>query len=161
MARLRKNGGQSTVEFLLTLVFSIAFLFLFVQLAINAGIGYLNHYATFMASRAYLVYDDNNQLVDSTLNQAEDFVRGTVMKQFGLDILGIDNDDIETNTLVNSPANGTKKYEYLLSESFLGKEPTRGDCLERICNYTFEQHVGFLCNTQVESSHITVFDNGC
>lgn len=40
------------------------------------------------------------------------------------------------------------------SESFLGKEPTRAECIERICR-TF-QDIGADC-----SSHVTFADNGC
>jgi hypothetical protein len=182
---LHKKQGQSTIEFLLTLVFSIAFLFMFVQLALNSGIGYLNHYATFMASRAYLVFDDNNQVVTSTLENAEDFVRNDVMKKFGLDVMGLKIADIVGNVEINSPLDANKKYEYvgvvhkikrkfsalsiiggkffaeLVSESFLGKEPTRGDCLQRLCQHVVVEHLGFECNPQNESNHITLFDDGC
>ena len=43
----------------------------------------------------------------------------------------------------------------MVSESFLGREPSRQECIERICS-TFSAIDGGSC-----SSHTTIYDNGC
>ena len=42
-----------------------------------------------------------------------------------------------------------------ISESFLGREPSRQECIERICE-AFSAIDGGGC-----SSHTTIYDNGC
>jgi hypothetical protein len=48
------EGGQSTVEFALTLMFLMSFVFFFFQLSMVFGVGNYIHYATFMSARALL-----------------------------------------------------------------------------------------------------------
>ena len=50
----RNEVGQSTVEFALTLMLLLAFVFFFFQLTMVSAFGNFAHYATFMAARAYL-----------------------------------------------------------------------------------------------------------
>ncbi len=52
-----KQGGQSTIEFILTFMFGLGIIFLFVNISVNYSVGYLVHYATFMASRTYLTFE--------------------------------------------------------------------------------------------------------
>lgn len=57
--RLRKiaergEGGQALLEFLIVTSMILTFTFIFVQLAWGIAYGHYVHYATFMASRAYL-----------------------------------------------------------------------------------------------------------
>ncbi len=52
--KLLGNAGQSTVEFALTLILLISFLFFFFQLSMVFAFGSYVHYATFMSARAYL-----------------------------------------------------------------------------------------------------------
>ncbi|MEK7689515.1 MAG: TadE family protein [Bdellovibrionota bacterium] len=47
------QSGQSTVEFALTLILIMAFVFFFLQLAMVLAWGNFVHYATFMSARAY------------------------------------------------------------------------------------------------------------
>lgn len=49
--------GQSTIEFILTFMFGLGIIFLFVNISVNYSVGYLVHYATFMASRTYLTFE--------------------------------------------------------------------------------------------------------
>ncbi len=55
---MMKRRGQATIEFLLTAIFAFGILFLFVKMGLNFVKGYVAHYATFIASRAFLVGDD-------------------------------------------------------------------------------------------------------
>ena len=55
-----KESGQSTIEFLCTFAFVLATIFVFLKIAMNVTNGYLVHYATYMASRAYLVNDNGS-----------------------------------------------------------------------------------------------------
>jgi len=50
----KKEEGQSTIEFALTLILLMAFVFFFMQLSLIFGFGNYVHYATFMSARAYL-----------------------------------------------------------------------------------------------------------
>lgn len=55
--RALKESGQSTIEFILTFMFGLGIIFLFVNISVNYSVGYLVHYATFMASRTYLTHE--------------------------------------------------------------------------------------------------------
>jgi hypothetical protein len=54
---MKNEQGQSTIEFIMTFMFGLGVVFLFVNVAVNYSVGYLVHYATFMASRTYLTVD--------------------------------------------------------------------------------------------------------
>ena len=73
MNKLSKNNkGQSTIEFLSTFTFVIAFFFVFAKIGLNFTHSYLLQYANFMASRAYLVADNKipgDSLARSKANQ--------------------------------------------------------------------------------------------
>jgi hypothetical protein len=65
---LHKNqSGQSTVEFILTLSFALAVVFLFVSTALNYAEGFAQHYATYMAARTYMSAD-NNSIISSAVH---------------------------------------------------------------------------------------------
>lgn len=51
---------------------------------------------------------------------------------------------------------GGKKNVFLRSESFLGKEPTVGECIEQVCKAMSDVTGGADC-----SKFTTLFDNGC
>ncbi|MFZ4713091.1 MAG: hypothetical protein ACOYL6_05250 [Bacteriovoracaceae bacterium] len=166
------------IEFLVAFIFSVGFLFLFISLGLNFTAGYMGHYATFMASRTYLT--GGNDSISSATSDAiaktraiDVFNRNYAMKAFGVDVtLSAAN--------FNEPPSGPKeKYEYvgvkiefqknlsmvgfgggdqklnLVSESFLGREPTRADCVEQLC-----QVMG-VCGENTDNVHITLEDNGC
>jgi len=54
MRRRRRESGQSTIEFALTMTLLMGFVLFFVHLAFLFAYGNLVHYATFMSARAYL-----------------------------------------------------------------------------------------------------------
>lgn len=178
---MENNKGQMTLEFILAFVFGLGILFMFINMTINAGAGYLAHYATFMASRAYLVFE-NVSLNDTEVGT--DLIVNKALDDFGMKVVNLDDDEREVT--INSP--GTSLYEYsgvvvkfkkkfapfafmggtedvnFISESFLGREPTRGECFKRICDHVMGDHIGFQCESSgVNPSeyHITVYDNGC
>ncbi len=176
----KNNKGQSSIEFLFTFVIAVTLIFMFVGVAKNYGTGYLIHYATFMASRAYLTTDsgtiDVEQNISGGSGSAEDMAR----KVFGKYKLYKLNKQIKQSQLIFNHAGQTKIYEYVgthytfnailspiklltgktlieyKSESFLGKEPVRADCYQRIC-YMMTGKVG--CSD--DKLNITMFDNGC
>ena len=66
-----RHEGQSTIEFLLTFIFSIGILILFISLGLNLTRGYIAHYATYMASRTYLTADNTSFTDTSSDSYAE------------------------------------------------------------------------------------------
>lgn len=167
------EAGQSTIEFLTTFIFAAGFIFLFVRLSLSYTNGYLVHYANYMASRTYLVFDDNLSNPIGTDAIAFNEAKKTFLSyRVGLFIPGID-DKISVNdpqtvgkkyyvgTVVNftqrfpSPMLiGAGKEMNLVSESFLGREPSRFECLTQVCS-AITSVIG-SCET-----HATFFDNGC
>lgn len=172
MKFLKKNEkGQSTIEFVITFGFSMGMTFLFLGMAINYVVGYLVHYGTFMASRTYLVHDrPSSTNIATTLNSAAAAAKRT----YGLyNLDAFDAGDVQ----INNPAeirplfagavttfqrkisfvkfiSGSKEAT-LVSESMLGKEPMRGECLQSTC-----AAMGGTTNCS-ESMDITLYDNGC
>lgn len=171
----KNEKGQSAIEFLITFAFTLSFVFLFVRLAINFGIGYLAHYATFMASRVYLSHDNGNGSVNNVVNTAK---REAIseFKKYRLDIFNLSANKLN----FNEPARG-KLNEYVgayfeyqkpfsfikiiggdtqvsyLTESFIGKDVPRTECYSRTCWAMNES--GDTCNPA--GNHFTLFDNGC
>ncbi|MBT3981307.1 MAG: hypothetical protein HOE90_08130 [Bacteriovoracaceae bacterium] len=168
-----RQSGQSLIEFLMIFSLSFGFIFLYIQLATNAGTGYLVHYATFMASRTFLSQDNGSNTNQSAESYAEREAKAVIDK-FQLSAFGISSpsnkikinttSDVsifeyvgayftyETRLSIFSTVGGSSSAE-LISESFLGKEPTRAECLERVCS-SFKSL--YECD-----SFATAFDNGC
>jgi hypothetical protein len=183
-----KQAGQSTLEFLLVFIFALGFLFTFAQLSLNAGLGYLLHYTVYMSSRSYLVYDDNNNNPGATDFNAEDYVLRRVLGEtsgLGISVFGLPLSKIREDVVFNRPEDSGKNWIYtgvalrtkkrmsplpivgggletdFVSESFLGREPTRGTCWRRICTYVMSEHLEFTCDPFSVNKHVTIFDNGC
>ncbi len=175
---MRNNRGQSTIEFLVTFIFVFGFVFVFLNISFLYTNGFLVHYATYMSSRAYLVFDNNSKEKDGSDAGAERIAR-EVLNKFDLEkfIPAIDN--VNRSTKIFHPDSGINnlyvgiRFEYqdylplpmftkledpiiFVSESFLGREPTRSECLERICS-AFNLIDG-VDNCEVNS---TFSDNGC
>lgn len=171
----KRETGQSTIEFLLSFVFSIGFLFLFLKTALNFTNGFLFHYATYMASRTYLVVDNNSNQVGGADDLAAKRAREVFSKNFqlGTYIPGYSKGMLKINSpawIKNKPYVGVwAQYQdkfslaktfggssdvTFRSESFLGREPTREECVERIC--AAMKDLGGTC-----ISHTTFTDNGC
>ena len=173
----KDERGQSTIEFLLIFIFILTFIFGALKLSFIYTNGYLVHYATFMASRAYLVVDSNSNQPGggdyAARRRAEE-----VFKRFPLNkfirsydqklqfhhpdgngqnyddnlYVGVYTDFIQRFGL--SPSESGQQEVKFRSESFLGREPTRAECVEQICAAL--KLVGGNCQ-----NHSTVFDNGC
>lgn len=177
MMKKNKQSGQSTIEFIFTFSFGVAIVFLVFKSAINSASGYLVHYATFMASRTYLTFDDhlgNVQNAEIRTGAAE-ALAAEVFEQYNLPIFDVPNNAFSINhstgladeyltvggkTIFTQPIDmigqiaGQGELE-MVSESFLGKEPTRAQCANRTC-------YGITGNTQCNMSYdITLYDNGC
>ncbi|MCO4753810.1 MAG: hypothetical protein KC478_04985 [Bacteriovoracaceae bacterium] len=155
----------------MTFAFGIGLTLLFVSLAVNMTRGYLVHYANFMASRTFLSYDSaSTNTIESSLNSAGNRARDTFnrypLASFDINALFKVNRPLEKNQALSgttaifkermTPFNmvgGTNEANFL-SESFLGKEPVRLQCLQSVC-----QSMGLgTCGSIMD---ITVFDNGC
>lgn len=177
---MKNSQGQSTIEFLIVSVFSIGILAVFIQLAINLTGGYLVHYATYMASRTFMVHDTANA------SSIESDYRGTsiqkaeeVFKSYQVKLFGVydSNSKLEFNLWDNDQQKDYfftgAYYHYrqpmsifnyfggginsvMRSESFLGKEPTRGECWART-----KEAIKTLKIPSGSLRYTTVFDNGC
>jgi hypothetical protein len=157
----------------MTFTFSFGFILLFYKIAIDATSGFYIHYANFMASRSYLTYEDNSNNPSNSDNGAKKLAED-VFKSYKPEVM------IKTfngSFSVNDPiATGNKLYvgtmvQYTVpfsfteliggktpvnyfSESFLGREPTRSECIERVCKSI--KDLKGQCQT-----HVTFYDNGC
>ena len=171
-SRLSQKDGQATIEFLVVLSFALGIIFLFLVMSLNSGTGYLVHYVNFMASRTFLTADNGSNEVESAEDYAERQAK-EVVKAFELEKFGLKNmaDKMKFNRTTNpifeyvgtyytfaarlsifaSIAGGSSAE--LTTESFLGREPPRVDCLERICN----RLEGLYSCTEFT----TAFDDGC
>lgn len=172
--------GQSTVEFIVTFAFGVSLVFVIFNTSINYATGYLVQYATFMGSRVYLTSDSHIGSVGDvapslsfSAQRAEE-----AFKVYNLSMIKIPNENFKINkvedvdgdnqknltvgayTTFEVPMDvlgrvaGQKKLE-LVSESFLGKEPTRAECATRVCEAITGQDDCSL------SMDITLYDDGC
>ncbi len=165
--------GQSTIEFLLTFIFVFSLIFMIFKIGVTFSNGYLVHYATFMASRTYLVIDNNSNSPSGGDQNARNRA-SAVFEKFPMkstipgwtSLIKINHPgSVPNNLFVGAWSEYTENFGIsdivggikpivLRSESFLGREPTRANCLQRICRAMEE--VGGDC-----SVHTTFFDNGC
>lgn len=172
---LKDHEGQSTIEFVLSFIIAIGFLVSFYKVALLFTNGYLVHYATFQASRSYMVAERNSNTVsgsdgDAVLRATEVFnyynLSGLI-SDFAGEIKFNDpeaNRGNNTNLYVGArvrfagqllvPVVGAQIDIPLATESFLGMEPTRAECFQQICSAYAE--MGASCG-----HHTTVTDNGC
>ena len=171
--KINNKKGQSTIEFLMCFMYSFGVIFVFFGIAYNIGNGFMTHYATYMASRSYLVADANSADSDSGDSFAATQAQ-KVFQKFKIDKLipGTKNNiQINTNSDNNNnvftgvyfefvgkfstvPFMGSKHKINFLSESFLGREPIRAECLKRVCKAF--QMINGSCK-----KFSTFFDNGC
>jgi len=155
-------------------MFLIGFLFVFVKLAINYTNGYLLHWATYSASRAYLTFDDNtlNPLVKAKDHARDVFNSYTkLVPSLGNDLKFNDPDTGKNFIYVGAFAEFKQTFSIFAfvggqdplafrTESFLGKEPHRQECLERICDQ-FKQQLGNIGAGCPALENATYFDDGC
>lgn len=169
--------GQSTIEFIFTFAFGVCVVFLIFNSALNYATGYLVHYATFMASRTYLTADSYLGEIPSpepSMSTAERLAKETYAK-YMLQIFNVPQTGFKVNPPGATPSEhlttgattifdlridalgkvtGASKLE-LASESFLGKEPTRAHCANRVC---YGMTGSTTCTTAMD---VTLYDDGC
>lgn len=173
--RCNNQKGQSTIEFILSFAFSVSLLFLLLRLALNYTEGYMIHYANFMASRAYLTYENNSNnplggeggaatLAETVLNKIYPIFDGE------FSVMSPRQDSGHRNVFVGTRADFSRRFSVpmivgtadelnLVSESFLGRIPNKAECLERVCAAYAALGVG-NCGLN-EAQHLTLADNGC
>jgi hypothetical protein len=177
--RKMNEQGQSTIEFIFTFVFTLAIVFLFAAQGYNFATGYLVHYATFMSSRSYLTAD----AMGGSVNEENETSAETTFNRYKLNLLDIPASSFKIRKYTqdrSQSGNGMyvgaytvfeRPFSYLgliggdtkiklMSESYLGKEPTRLGCWMRTC----QAIVGATaqgCEQGEVSLDITVDDNGC
>lgn len=172
----KSSKGQSTIEFLVSFTIAISFIFSFLKLADVYVNGFYVHYATFMASRHYMVYESNKR--DATLSDVESkndvnayfnsFNIPGLISSFGS---SLEFEDASSNSGIQNlyvgvrvafeqeitiPATNAKIPIPFVSESYLGKEPNRAECMRSICD-----EIGALTGTGDCVFHSTPEDNGC
>jgi hypothetical protein len=172
---LKKQKGQSTIEFIMTFSAAVGFIFLFLKMAMNYTDGYMVHHATYMASRAYLVSDEDRKALEEGDARAMAKAREVFLKYMpnGL-ISGVtptmlqeNNPDpvrtryhafvglwIEFSQKFSLGFIGGKESIKFISESFLGREPTRSESRTQVCEAV--KRLGLnRCDV-----HVTLEDNG-
>lgn len=173
---VKNEHGQSTIEFILTFAFGVSLILVIFSTSMNYATGYLVQYATFMASRVYLTADSSLVSPMATISEA-----GTKAEEafaiYNLSIFDVPDSNFKINPVEEgmTPSQyltvggrttfelkidmlgkitGSEKLE-LVSESFLGKEPSRAECMRRTC-------FAITGNEQcTPADDITMFDNGC
>ncbi len=177
----KQQSGQSTIEFLFCFVFAVSFILMVFNVSINYVSGYVAHYATFMASRVFLTHSStfNTMGPGDTIAMASTKAK-TTFNNYSLNVLGINPSGFAVSSAAKQESlsadeylmvgvytkfekridligkiTGQKKLE-LISESYLGREPTRGVCVQRTCFAMF----GTDCpdNSPVD---YTIYDDGC
>lgn len=168
-----REEGQSTIEFITSFAFAFSLLFLFVKVALNYTNGYMVHYANYMASRRYLVYDNNTSpasvYANSLTRARESFFKrrpDVFIKNASFDFKANSPGETTLNkkyigthvsyedVLSFTKVVGGRREVFFHSESFLGKEPPRTECARRVCDMLSSS--GSNC-----SIYTTLFDNGC
>lgn len=169
---INNERGQSSVEFIISFILVVGFVFMYVKIALNFTNGYLVHYANFMSSRAFMVYEGNSNDpagsdtgavkasndVWESLN-IEAVIKPTITRTHNLP--GSVGNDLFVGAIATysdifsifSNVGSTESLEFK-SESFLGREPTIAECVERTCEAFRVLGAGCGNNT-------TVMDNGC
>lgn len=175
--KLKQEAGQSTIEFIFAFAFGVSVVLMVFNASLNYATGYLVHYATFMASRTYLVSDRNlGQIGSAPAPSVEDATE--VYNRYRLDVFDVPASGFAINeqdvaqgpgeyltvgarTIFEKPIDvlgrvvGAGKLQFV-SESFLGKEPTRAQCANRVCFGV----TGAECNS-TSTYDVTLYDNGC
>lgn len=174
---IQGEDGQSTIEFLVSFTLVLGFLFAFLKLAIVYTNGYLVHYVTFQASRAYMITERGSNSPAGSDSASKDAAEElfdaykieTIIPGFsGRPIIEDPESNlgnaknlyvgvrVEFEEYISIPGGNAKINFPLTSESYLGKEPTHAECFERICRAFSD-----LPGVNGCMAHTTVADNGC
>lgn len=168
--KLKSEKGQSTIEFIMTFTVAVGFIFLFLKTALNYTDGFMVHHATYMALVLTwsVMKKDKKEMMPELCSRRQVF---TKYMPEGL-VKGIDASMLKENNpgVVKFHAFvglwvefyqrfslgfiGGKESIHFVSESFLGREPTRVETRGQVCKAV--QSLG-LQNCDV---HTTLDDNG-
>ena len=172
--------GQSSIEFIMSLIFTFALMGFAIHLSINTAVGYIVHYATFVASRTFLVANSNDEQNDNAAmttarasfdrvigipgkNSLMDFHSVDLMESSGglYEYIGVYTKFSRKMAPRGSPIASNVNVQFI-SESYLGREPTRRRCWERVCEI-MQSAYGPSCapNPGQSPYFATLFDNGC
>lgn len=172
---MKNSKGQSTIEFLLTFTVAVGFIFLFLKMAINYTNGFMVHHANFMAARSYLVSDaerqsdaDNDQMAEAA---AKKVFKSYMPEQLIPEInagstkayhpLATGTWSIYTGIVTEFTTSftygfiGGSEPIHLISEAFLGREPTRTESNAQTCKAIMDSFGLTSC-----AIHTTLDDNG-
>lgn len=168
-----KEEGQSTIEFIMTFGVVFSLFFLFLKMAVNFTDGYMVHHAVYMASRSYLVVDsENGASAEDRDRIAFEYANFVFKKYLPEALIQNFNGTLKQNApnvvkyapfvglhiSYSTPFSwgmfGGKEQLELRSESFLGREPSRVEVYDQICNAVIAV-TGGTCDFQA-----TLDDNG-
>jgi len=166
---IKNKRGQSTIEFLCSFAFIITILFVYVKIAMNLTNGYVVHYATYVASRVFLTNDNFSKTADGADGNAETQAKnvfGKIIKGGNVDFKINKSSTVNNKVFVGAIAIFQQTFAFsdliggknpikFVSESFLGRLPTHGECGERICD-AVKAAGATDCTTNV-----TITDDGC
>lgn len=174
------QSGQSTIEFIFSFVFAVSLILLVFNTSLNYAAGYVTHYATFMASRVFLTQDSNDTVEGPGDRSVAETAARETFEKYKLEVFGIDNSAFAVNDpgdvgageylMIGAHTTFERKMDVvgrvtgqqklqLISESYLGREPTRGVCAQRTCFAITGQNGG--CHNNGANLDITLFDDGC
>ena len=171
---IKNENGQAAIEFILSFVFGVGIVFLFVNQALNFTAGYLGHYVNFMASRAFLTAEFGLDNRGGNMVQAINLAENEVFNKYPLAAFGVnakieaidseDSNGVFTGTVLeferplsSITAVGGAESVLLYSESFLGREPFRITCYEQICAAI----TGSPGECRGGNLDAALYDNGC
>jgi hypothetical protein len=106
---IKKQDGQSTIEFILTFTFGMSAILLIFNSAMNYTVGYLVHYATFMASRTFLTVDTDSNTSTQSISAARSEAQ-TTFNRFALNKFGVPPSALN----FRSPSDFMSSSEYLM-----------------------------------------------
>ncbi len=169
----KNEKGQSTIEFIMTFTTAVGFIFLFLKMAMNYTDGYMVHHATYMAARSYLVYDNDRDAIEEDDSQAfafskkvfERYMPEGLVPAVNKEMLKENNPSLtKFSALIGLYIEYSQKFSIgfiggkapvrFISEAFLGREPTRRETRNQVCNAIKDLGLGG-CNV-----HVTLEDNG-
>ncbi len=145
--------GQSTLEFLFAFIFSLSFLTLGVLTFTFHWKALQLHWLSFEAGRLFLVKEEDE--VRLLLEDAISKLKGN------LKFIKAQN-TIYVGAVIHSDQDFFQFYPFrlsaaqakLVSESYLGKEPSKKDCEQQLCSLFF----GGDCRGNQD---VTLYDDGC
>jgi len=182
--------GQSTIEVLVCLSIVLSLILMITRFGLNVTSGFMVHYANYMASRTFLVFDQPSAQSPDATDAVAAFEAKRVFDSYGVDaflmagsrltsiLTAVYPDDsnprkVLTGTYIefqqkfsgSKMFGGNRPVEFI-SESYLGREPTRYDCASQICKVMQQTVTGGLdcgptSTAGTKGVNITEFDDGC